>query len=162
MVAEGTEPDGHRRGSVVLSLLVIIGLVVTAILVAALFDGSRSAASLDAGECVLAPESDQVLEVDTVPCSEPHQLEVIGTVTLAGDGYPGDQGAFRRALEACEPVFEDYVGTDYASSMWVLNVFTPTAEGWDKGERTATCLVFQFDEALDYASVTESARKSRK
>jgi hypothetical protein len=161
MVAEGAEPGGHRWGSVVLPLLVIIGFVVAAILVAALLDGSRSAGSLDAGECVLAPESDQVLEVDTVPCSEPHELEVIGAVTLDGDTYPGDQGAFRRALAACEPVFEDYVGEDYAASVWVLNVFTPTGEGWDDGERTATCLVFQFDESLDYASVTESARKSR-
>lgn len=158
MVAEGDEPPNATRTPVVWTLLGIVGLVIAAVVVAGLVDGSRSAASLQPGECVLAPEGDQVLDVDIVDCAEPHQLEVIGSVTLGGDGYPGDQAAFRRALEQCEPIFADYVEVEYELSMWVLNVFTPTRDGWDEGERSATCLVFQFDEALDYAEVTGSAR----
>lgn len=160
MVADVDEPPGARRTSVVWTLLGIVGLVVIAIVVAGLVDGSRSAASLQPGECVLAPEGDQVLDVDIVDCAEPHQLEVIGSVVLGGESYPGDQEAFRRALEECEPIFADYVDVEYELSMWVLNVFTPTREGWEEGERSATCLVFQFDETLDYADVTDSARSS--
>lgn len=130
------------------------------LLVAGLLDLSTTATSLQAGDCILDPGADQVVDVARVDCATPHDFEVIGTVTLTGSAYPGDAQAVAAARAACEPVFASYVGEPYDDSPWFINVFTPTAETWASGERTATCLVFQFDEDLEIRRVTGSAAGS--
>jgi hypothetical protein len=158
---ESPEPADRRPwGSAIAALMLVVVIVVVVLTLIALVTGSGPAISLDAGECLRAPEDEQIVDVDTVPCSEPHELEVVGTVELDGDDYPGDEPVFRQALVKCEEPFASYVGVDYERSIWVLNVFTPSDQGWDAGDRTATCLVFQFAEDLDYLLVTGSARGS--
>ena len=131
-----------------------------ALLVAGLLDRATPADSLRPGDCLLDPGVDQVVDVDRVDCDTPHEFEVIGTVTLTGAGFPGVEQLTADARAACEPTFAGYVGEPYDTSPWFINVFTPTAEGWADGERTATCLVFQFDDALEVRSVTGSAAGS--
>lgn len=135
-------------------LLIVVG----AIVVAAIFDSARGVASLQTGECLFAPETEQITQVEPVSCDEPHELEVIGTTTLQGTQYPGDDDIFTAGLEACREVFESYVGEAYDTSRWFLNTFTPSEEGWNAGDRAATCLIFQFDENLDYIELTGSVR----
>ena len=127
------------------------------LLLAGLLDQSTAAASLRAGDCILDPAADQVVDVDRVDCATPHEFEVIGTVTLTGSAYPGDSLIVADARTACEPVFTGYVGEPYEDSPWFITAFTPTAETWADGERTATCLIFQFDEDLQVRRVTGSA-----
>jgi hypothetical protein len=126
------------------------------LLLAGLLDQSTTAISLQAGDCILDPAAAQVTDVDRVECASPHDFEVIGTVTLTGSEYPGSTQVVADARAACEPVFVLYVGEPYEDSPWFINVFTPTAETWADGERSATCLVFQFDENLEVRRVTGS------
>lgn len=127
------------------------------LLLAGLLDRSRAAAALRAGDCILDPGTDQVVEVERVDCDTPHEFEVIGNATLTGGAYPGDAQVVADARLTCEPVFASYVGEPYEDSAWFLNVFTPTAETWADGERAVTCLVFQFDEDLEIRRLTGSA-----
>lgn len=113
---------------------------------------------LAAGTCIQQPPGDVIETVLAVGCTEPHDFEVIGEVVLPPGPYPGDDAVYTEALQTCEPVFETYVGIDYASSIWWLNSFTPTETGWDKGDRSATCLVFQFGGENEILQVTRSAR----
>jgi hypothetical protein len=158
-------PDPSPRGgggvrSILLSLAVIALFVMAAVFVAGLLDSSEPAGSLEAGDCLRAPDADQVVQVDTVDCAQPHELEVIGRVPLSGTTYPGDEAAVREARRACEELVEDYVGTPFEESVWFVNTFTPTAEGWEQGDQEATCLVFQFDPELTYLTVEGSARNA--
>jgi hypothetical protein len=151
------EPGNSALRSALPALGILLLLVIGAIVVAGLLDDSRSVASLEPGDCLLAPEQDQVTQIDPVDCAQPHELEVIGRVTLRGAAYPGDDQVFSAGLDACEPMFVDYLGEPYDTSRWFLNAFTPSAEGWEAGDRTATCMIFQFDEDLEYVQLTGSA-----
>lgn len=137
--------------------LLTAGAAALMFLIGGLLDQDTPARSLRAGDCILDPGADQVVDVDRVDCASPHEFEVIGVVGLTGTGYPGDAAVVAEARTACEAVFAAYVGEPYEDSPWFINVFTPTAEGWEEGEREATCLVFQFDDALEIRSVRASA-----
>jgi len=128
---------------------------------AALFDSSISAVSLEPGECLRAPEGTQILEVDRVDCADPHEFEVFATVELPDGPYPGDQRVFEIAMAACQPRLEAYSGAPPDPTGWLVNVFTPSREGWDEGDRGATCLAYRFDEAQFFATVQGSARSPR-
>lgn len=139
-----------------LGLGLLVAGAVAVLLLAGLLDQSTAATSLGAGDCILDPGAAQVVDVDRVDCATPHEFEVIGMATLTGSAFPGDAQVVADARVACEPVFASYVGEPYEDSPWFINVFTPTAETWAEGERTVTCLVFQFDENLEIRKVTGS------
>jgi hypothetical protein len=127
-------------------------------------DSSVSVDELSAGTCFQDPAADVVFDIDPVDCAEPHDYEAIGTVEVPGSTYPGDDPVWETAVTRCISThFTSYVGIDYADSVWWIDAFTPTAEGWDDGDRTANCVVFQPNAAqTDIAPQTGSARGSRK
>ena len=143
-----------------MGLGMLAGGAIVALLLAGLLDQSTAATSLRAGDCLLDPGVEQVVDVARVDCAAPHEFEVIGNVTLSGAAYPGDAEVVADARAACEPVFASYVGDPYEDSPWFINVLTPTAETWADGERSATCLVFQFGEDLGVRRVTGSAAEA--
>ncbi len=156
--SDGATPP-RPLASVLLALGAVILLVIGGLVVAVLVDSSRSATSLEEGDCLRAPDADQIVQVDTVECDEPHEFEVMGTVTIGDGPYPGDQQVFETALDQCEAVFTSYMGASYPQPPWYINVFTPSAEGWDAGDRNATCLVFRYTEDFgDFATVDTPAR----
>lgn len=118
----------------------------------------QPADALEVGTCLQQPATADFDDVPTVSCSEPHDFEVIGHVLLADGTYPGEQVLYETAVDGCLPVFEDYVGTSYDTSIWWLNAFTPTSERWSGGDRVATCLVFQYASDDEIMRVTRSAR----
>ena len=115
---------------------------------------SPAADALEAGACFDDPETDSIVEVALIDCSLPHEYEVVGSVDLGGDTFPGNDAAVDQARTACEPVFRGYTGFHRDASAWLLNALTPTSEGWVTGNRTATCLAFQFDEELEFRRMT--------
>ena len=120
--------------------------------------GSVPFDAVTAGMCIQQPSDEIFFTVDTVSCSEPHDFEVIGRVTLLGSEYPGDDAVYDEALDTCTPLFESYVGTSYDTSIWWLNSFTPTEASWNDGDRLATCMVFQYSGENQIKPVTGSAR----
>ncbi len=119
---------------------------------------SVSLADVDAGMCIQQPTQETFFDVDAVPCNEPHDFEVIGNVLLFGSEFPGDDAVYDEAFDRCLPLFESYVGVSYDTSIWWLNAFTPTAEGWADGDQRATCMVFQYSDDNEILRVTTSAR----
>jgi hypothetical protein len=156
-IATGTATPTTRRPAVTIGILMAVFGVGAAIFVAGLFDDSTAVEDVGVGTCLNDPGGEVVTDVDPISCDEPHEFEMIGSVKIPGESFPGDE-TFDLALERCVPLFEDYVGIAYADSIWWLNAFTPTEEGWDQGDRVANCLVFQFDADRNILPVTGSAR----
>src|SRR5690606_17849935 len=110
-------------------------------------DGDSDATSvfdLTPGSCVLAPSHEDVAvelsEVTTVPCEQPHELEVFALVdfpeqggsgaTQAGSTFPGDAMLKDFADGACAAEFATYVGIDYRDSELFFTYLVPSARSW--------------------------------
>ena len=75
-------------------------------------------------------------------CALPHDSEVFGMVELVGD----DHGqAILGAYDACQPLFESYVGVSYLDSELFFSTLDPTAEAFADGARTSACYLFSFE-----------------
>jgi hypothetical protein len=62
-------------------------------------------------------------------------------------------------MDACGPQLEAYVGPPPdPTTGWLVNVLTPAREGWEAGDRDATCVAYRFDEEQTFATVEGSAR----
>ncbi|MFT2711755.1 septum formation family protein [Clavibacter sp. Sh2126] len=117
--------------------------------------GSTDVFDLRQGDCIedqslvdsLSSESgngasQEVHDVRTVPCSDPHDFEAYRDVTLTGGSdYPGADPVDAQADEACGKGFDSFIGFDYQDSAYEYTYYQPTAEGWMTGDRTVTCLV---------------------
>ncbi len=108
--------------------------------------------------CFQQPEAEVAAGVEVVPCEESHHFELIGRVTLDAGPYPGDDAAYRAAVDRCIPLFQTYVGTAYAESIWWLSAFTPSEAAWDGGDRRSSCVVFQLTSNDEILPVMGSAR----
>lgn len=151
--------SGKTVASVILAAAAVILIALAVIVVIAVIDQSGTpASSLSSGDCLDAPESGQIVSVDLIPCEEPHTFEVIGSVILGDGPFPGDSATIQTARESCEDIFPGYVGEPVETSSWYINAFVPTREGWDDGDRSATCLIFKFDDDLELEELTGSAR----
>jgi hypothetical protein len=129
-------------------------------------DGDTSTTSvfdLEPGVCVLAPSHEDVAvelsEVATVPCEEPHQLEVFALVDFpersdtdteqAGSTFPGDALLKDFADGACAEQFAAYVGVDYRDSELFFTYLVPSARSWQaEDDRTVLCLITTTGEDL--------------
>ena len=99
----------------------------------------------DDGDVPLGPGVEEIGDVSLVDCSEPHDNEVYETVTVEGDGFPGDQQIADQADQICFAAFEGLVGLDYAGSALDFGWLVPTAESWDAGDRLVACFVYRLD-----------------
>ena len=134
----------------VLSLLMLIAITAAAC-------GGDSVFSLQEGDCFNDPSSfDQVSEVDTVDCAEPHDNEVYLISRYQGGGsYPGAAAMEQAAFTACLGAFEDFVGAPYETSRFDIAALWPSQESWDEaGDRDIICAVYD----LTGAKVTGSIR----
>jgi hypothetical protein len=160
---EGLPPSGPppRRGILATlwrfrGLAVVIGIAV--FIAISVLDTSKSVDRLEPGDCFDEPTALVFNEVDPVSCDEPHDYEVFALIevtpaTSSGivpdlglDVYPGDQAVYEGGALGCLDRFEDYVGSIWEESQIWLNVFTPTQEGWEDGDRTGICVLYQGSE----------------
>ncbi|WP_420114494.1 septum formation family protein [Pseudactinotalea sp.] len=126
-------------------------------------DGSgTSVFDLVPGMCVLAPSHEEVsvelAAVTTVPCEDPHELEVFALVeypeptdsaTQAGSSFPGDAMLKDFADGACVGAFAEYVGVDYRDSELFFTYLVPSARSWQaEDDRTVLCLITTTGEQL--------------
>ena len=136
-------------------LVVVIGIAVFVAI--AVFDTSKSVERLEPGDCFDEPSAPVFNEVDPVSCDEAHDYEVFAiieiTPSLTGaasasdlDAYPGNDAVYEGAAVGCLDHFEDYVGAAWEESLVWLNAFTPTQEGWENGDRTGICVLYQGSE----------------
>jgi len=114
---------------------------------------------LEAGDCFSA-EGDSVESVMVVDCEQSHTYEaffVFDHEAGPDEEYPGDDAMVDYADDACQPPFEEFVGTDYESSIWYITSVTPSAETWAEGDREIICTLDQQDEDGEAIEVTGTA-----
>ena len=122
--------------------IVVVGVVGVSVL-AGILDNSEPISESTQGDCFNNPSTEEVSEVDPIDCSDPHELEVFATVTLAGDEYPGDFAIAEVAFDECLQFFEGYIGEPYPTSVYYAFPFTPNESSWDSGDREALCVAYE-------------------
>lgn len=120
--------------------------------------GGLGVQAMQVGDCLIDVDEEYVESMQAVPCSEPHDLEVLATVTLSGgDAYPGESEVAQQAYDRCVEVFDAYVGTPFLESTIDVAPLYPIEEGWeDWDDREANCLLF----TMDGSQLTRSVRNS--
>lgn len=120
--------------------------------------GSTNVFTLAVGDCLDDESStEEVSEVPTVPCSEAHQYEVYGEVTIPGDQWPGDEVISQQADDGCYAQFQPFAGIDYEDSTLEFNYYIPTEGSWDEmGDRLVTCII--YDSVATTGSLKGAAR----
>jgi len=149
---------GRRTGLTLAIAAVIVGIGAAIFVGGLLDDSSSDDGPFGVGSCFDDPGDALVADVPTVDCTAPHDFEMIGSVKVQAEEYPGEDEIWNTAIAECTDLFEDYVGAPYATSIWYLHAFTPTSEGWELGDRVANCLVFQFDTDDSILAVTGTAQ----
>ncbi|MCC9205995.1 septum formation family protein [Arthrobacter sp. zg-Y769] len=101
---------------------------------------------LKAGDCYTNPDpgsgaTDEVIvEVDLVPCDEPHQQEVFHVSEMPDGDYPGQETLDTKAMEICSTEFEGYVGTAVEETTVAGGYIIPSPESWDQeDDRSIMC-----------------------
>ena len=135
----------------------VMVLIALLIMVTACGDGT-SVFALEVGDCFDYPGSDDVTEIETFSCDEPHDYEVFYVGDLVSDGpYPGDTDLYTMVRDLCLPQFDPYVGRDYLESSLDWDALFPTLDGWTElDDRGVVCLLFD----LNLQKLTGTARNS--
>lgn len=123
------------------------------------FLGGGNVFDLSVGDCFDDTEDisgGEVSDVPIVDCSEPHDNEVFHTFEVDDGEFPGDDGIVAEAQEQCVPAFEEYVGTDYASSRLDVFPITPTEKSWEGGDREIVCALYDVELAKLEGSMKDS------
>ena len=113
---------------------------------------------LQTGDCFNDPEADQLpdlVQVEGIPCSQPHDSEIYYSFTLPDGVRPAEDQLAGLAADQCIPAFEAFVGIAFEFSELDVFPLTPTAEQWEEQDhRTVHCVLFN----LDLSELVGSAR----
>jgi hypothetical protein len=129
--------------------VIIIGVIV-AFLAIVLFAVRNNVAAddLKVGDCFNTTDKTTIQTVETQPCTQSHNAEVIFIGEYSGDTYPISLSLDSYIEDSCVPAFESYVGRAIDSEPALsIGYFYPNRDGWNSGDRTITCYVAQPDES---------------
>jgi hypothetical protein len=126
------------------------------------FDGKEAIADAAVGDCFIAGAELEINQVPVVDCSKKHDSELFAKVSMAELGfvYPDEDMMFDWLFLECVDRFPEYVGEPYESSSYWVDMFIPTADGWDDGDHTGLCTIVVVDDDLNLVTTTGSARGS--
>jgi hypothetical protein len=129
--------------------VIIIGVIV-AFLAIVLFAVRNNVAAddLKVGDCFNTTDKTTFQTVETQPCTQSHNAEVIFIGEYSGDTYPISLSLNRYIDDSCVPAFESYVGRAIDSEPALsIGYFYPDRDGWNSGDRTITCYLAQPDKS---------------
>lgn len=108
---------------------------------------SVEATSLKVGDCLADdPDTEEVSDVDVVPCTQPHESEVYAAMDIDAGEYPGQEAVETMAQDFCLAEFQPYIGTEYADSLVDIGYLTPTSYSWTLGnDREILCTAYRVD-----------------
>jgi hypothetical protein len=108
--------------------------------------GDRPIAFADVrtGDCIENLFSQTGEFVDVVPCTEPHDTEVVARPVLPAGDWPGDAPIMKAARTSCDELFVAYTGRTLPDPSYISIPAPPDALGWP-GDRSAICLAFRDD-----------------
>jgi hypothetical protein len=96
------------------------------------------------GDCLAFPPTGPD-PLGIVPCDQPHEAEIAGTVTLEDRNYDPESA---EAIEACLDVATGYLG-HVPDPPWLVPMLGPDGQEWADGLRTAYCALVQYDAGDD-------------
>ena len=123
---------------------------------------ATSVFDLEVGDC-FSVESDELVTVAVVDCEQLHEYEAFALVdheALEADPHPGDEAMLEYGNTACQAPFQEYVGSEYETSIWYITSVLPSEETWAAGDREFVCTVYQQDADSEPIAVTGSAEGS--
>ena len=92
---------------------------------------------LDVGHCLARlPADGEVTRVPVVPCDAPHAAEVVGTLTVRGEAWPGQEAVDEDVTAACE-MDRAQLEAGFRAVAW-----SPSEAGWAQGDRRGLCLAW--------------------
>lgn len=98
------------------------------------------------GDCFNLPDGDQVVSIEGVPCSQPHDAQVYAMFDLDDGDYPGQTAIDVASDAGCYDRFAAFVGRSYESSILGIYSLQPSEEGWDElDDREVVCSVASTD-----------------
>ncbi|TDC70343.1 hypothetical protein E1200_05420, partial [Actinomadura sp. GC306] len=104
-------------------------------------EGRTMAEALRTGDCFDGFDGDEAkFLVTALPCSQPHDGEVIAKVQLSGDAYPGDEQVAKMADEACYLKNDHLQKSRHAADLEPYNIW-PIRTTWNDGDRQVVCLM---------------------
>lgn len=109
-------------------------------------EGDLSVFKFRIGDCFNDPstESEQISDVDAVPCSEAHDNEVFYLFNLPDGDYPSESSVEEAVVAECLPAYETYVGTAYEVSELFFFPLTPTEDSWElQSDREVVCSLYE-------------------
>jgi hypothetical protein len=114
--------------------------------------------SYEPGECLDWALDGPRQSTDRVDCTDPHRMEVIGSVALDDLAErPADWGPV--VDERCTPLVEPYLGRVLApDDRLVLHWIHPLEDAWDDGIRELWCGLAARDDTTDAGVLREPAR----
>ncbi|WP_061961401.1 septum formation family protein [Demequina flava] len=139
---------------VIASVVILVGIVWAGVLV--FLDSRTAPADPDAtgdmhalsvveGMCIASVSDDgPIATVEVVACERPHHAQVVAATNLPVEVYPGGEGVVDQAEEFCEPRIPLDLPAGAGWTMWV-----PTADSWQRGDRTVSCLVVANEELTE-------------
>lgn len=101
---------------------------------------------LELGACVLdrqRPDGADVDVVEVVPCEEPHDSELFARLAVTEDSFPGAEYLIREGGTRCQSAFADFIGVDFAESVYDFTFYYPTPSSWVDGDRSIFCLAHE-------------------
>lgn len=110
--------------------------------------GTLQVNDLRVGDCFNTNASENIDDVDAVPCGEPHSYELFHVFTMSDSGsYPTETQFDSETDGACRPAFAEYVGSAYDDSALYVSTLTPSEDGWNGGDHTVQCILHEEDES---------------
>lgn len=121
---------------------------------------SGSAGDLAVGDCFDPPTTSgqTVKDVQHHPCADLHGGEVIFVGGFTGlTDYPTDGQVQQFISDNCLPAYTAHTGKDvFTTDGADLGYFTPTTDGWTKGDRGVICYATRLDGAPTKGSVKKT------
>ena len=105
---------------------------------------------LAVGDCVNglsdAGGTQEYASTPVVPCSEPHEAEVITSFDLTGATYPGEEEVIAESERQCVDLMLAALPRDAPADELMPFYFYPTKESWERtDDRTVHCLAMPAD-----------------
>ena len=141
-----------------MKVIAILGLA----LALAVACGGGNVFDIGEGDCFNYEESEEISDVELIPCDDPHQREVYAVVSIdvaAGMAFPGSSRVEEVSLNLCLERFDEFVGTTYYDSVLDIEAFYPTRDSWeDIDDREVTCLLYDIEDLYMEGTMRGSGR----
>jgi len=110
--------------------------------------------SLRTGDCFQNPSGSQpntaMTQITAVPCTSPHNAQVIAELPVPGSAYPGHAAFRAQALQGCRARIVAVADRAKLTATMQLLWIYPLPQAWADGQRTISCLI--VDSSRDLTS----------